>query len=181
MRSCTGAKRTSSLGRSTCVATSATSRSWQPSLRGDTPTTPAAIDSDLIHSWGPCRGMSRGTNHRTPETLVDTSSEAQGQVGRLRSPESSRLTGLRRRGRRFESCRGHQTCFFHTSGHKITAGFLITSERPDRHVRRAVPSDALGARRQGASELGARRQGASEPTSHRPRHATGRRPSSLTT
>ena len=33
----------------------------------------------------------------------------------------------------------HQTCFIHTSGHKTTAGFLITSGPPDQHVR-ATPA-----------------------------------------
>jgi hypothetical protein len=53
------------------------------------------------------RGISGGSNHSTPEVTTDTGREQQAQVGRQEAPAIARSTGLRRRERRFESCRGH--------------------------------------------------------------------------
>ena len=53
------------------------------------------------------RGMSRGANHRTREATRDTGCEQEAQVGRRKTPAITRSTGIRRRERRFESCRGH--------------------------------------------------------------------------
>ena len=64
---------------------------------------------------------------------------AEGTGGTLGSPERTQGPGLRSRERRFESCRGHQTCFIHTNRHKTTAGFLTRR-------RRARPGHALGTR-----------------------------------
>jgi hypothetical protein len=50
--------------------------------------------------------MSRGTNYGTREVTIDMGREQEAQVGRLRAPPITRSTGLRRRERRFESCRG---------------------------------------------------------------------------
>jgi hypothetical protein len=60
------------------------------------------------------RGMSRGANHRTREATRDTGCEQEAQVGRRKTPAITRSTGLRRRWRRFESCRGHHglTCMY---------------------------------------------------------------------
>ena len=51
--------------------------------------------------------MSRGTNHCTQEVTTDTRREQKAQVGPHRASAITRSTGLRRRERRFESCRGH--------------------------------------------------------------------------
>ena len=53
------------------------------------------------------RGMSRGSNHSTQEVTRDTGLEQKAQVGRRKAPAITGSTGLRRRERRFESCRGH--------------------------------------------------------------------------
>ena len=53
------------------------------------------------------RGMSRGTNHCTPEVTEDAEGEEKAQVGRWKASAVTSSTGLRRRERRFESCRGH--------------------------------------------------------------------------
>jgi hypothetical protein len=53
------------------------------------------------------RGMSRGTNHSTQEATRDTRREQEAQVGRQKALAITGSTGLRRRERRFESCRGH--------------------------------------------------------------------------
>ena len=53
------------------------------------------------------RGMSRGSNHSTQEATQDTGREQEAQVGRRKTSAITRSTGLRRRERRFESCRGH--------------------------------------------------------------------------
>jgi hypothetical protein len=51
--------------------------------------------------------MPRGTNHSTKEVPTDTEREQKAQVERQRAPAITTSTGLRRRERRFESCRGH--------------------------------------------------------------------------
>ena len=85
-------------------------------------------------------------DHRPPEASADTPSGMKILVGRQRSPQIGRLTGLRRRWRRFESCRGHQTCFFRTHGDKITVGiFKIIFKRADQHVPRTAPVPAQNA------------------------------------
>jgi transposase, IS5 family len=53
------------------------------------------------------RGMSRGSNHGAQEATRDTGREQKAQVGHQKAPAITRSTGLRRRERRFESCRGH--------------------------------------------------------------------------
>ena len=53
------------------------------------------------------RGMSRGSNHSTREGTRDIRREQKAQVGRQKAPAITSATGLRRRERRFESCRGH--------------------------------------------------------------------------
>ena len=71
-----------------------------------TPTSPSTRAS--ISSFEDVRcGMSRGTNHSTQEVTRDTGREQEAQVGRPKAPPITRSTGLRRRERRFESCRGH--------------------------------------------------------------------------
>ena len=52
------------------------------------------------------RGMSRGANYSTQQATRDTTREQKAQVGRHKAPAITRSTGLRRRERRFESCRG---------------------------------------------------------------------------
>ena len=54
-----------------------------------------------------CRGMSRGMNHSIEEGARDTGREQEAQVGRRKASATTWWTGLRRRERRFESCRGH--------------------------------------------------------------------------
>ena len=54
------------------------------------------------------RGMSRGTNHSTEELTIDTEREQEAQVGREKASGITTSTDLRRRERRFESCRGHR-------------------------------------------------------------------------
>ena len=51
--------------------------------------------------------MPRGTNHSTQEATSDVSREQKAQVGLRKALATTRQTGLRRRWRRFESCRGH--------------------------------------------------------------------------
>jgi hypothetical protein len=53
------------------------------------------------------RGMARGTNHSTREDTKETKREQKAQVDRQKAAATTRSTGLRRRERRFESCRGH--------------------------------------------------------------------------
>ena len=52
------------------------------------------------------RGMTRGANHSMLEVAGDTEREQKDQVGRQKTAAIMRSTGLRRRERRFESCRG---------------------------------------------------------------------------
>ena len=54
------------------------------------------------------RVMSRGTNYSTWEAIRDTTGDLKTQVGQVRPLRISWLAGLRRRERRFESCRGRQ-------------------------------------------------------------------------
>ena len=49
----------------------------------------------------------RGANHRTREATTDTGREQKAQVGSSSAFAITGSTGLRRRERRFESCRGH--------------------------------------------------------------------------
>ncbi len=53
------------------------------------------------------RGMSRGTNHSTREVTRATERDQKAQAGHPKASAITRSTGLRRRERRFESCRGH--------------------------------------------------------------------------
>ena len=53
------------------------------------------------------RGTPRGTNHSTRKATSDTRREQKAQVGRQKASAITGSTGLRRRERRFESCRGH--------------------------------------------------------------------------
>ena len=53
------------------------------------------------------RGMPRGTNHSTEEATKDAGREQKAQPGRRKASAITTSTGLRRRERRFESCRGH--------------------------------------------------------------------------
>ena len=53
------------------------------------------------------RGMSRGLNHSTREATRDAGREQKVEVGRQKASAITTSTGLRRRERRFESCRGH--------------------------------------------------------------------------
>ena len=80
-----------------------------------TPTSPStrASNSSTEDSR---RGMSRGTNHSTQEATRDTGREQKAQVGRRKASAITRSTGLRRRERRFESCRGHHplTCSYYS-------------------------------------------------------------------
>jgi hypothetical protein len=55
------------------------------------------------------RGMLRGTNHSTQEATRDAGRQQKAQLERSKASASTRSTGLRRRERRFESCRGHRT------------------------------------------------------------------------
>ena len=52
--------------------------------------------------------MSRGTNHSTRGVFTDTTGDLRAQVVNPRPLGISWLTALRRRERRFESCRGHR-------------------------------------------------------------------------
>src|SRR5215212_10264333 len=61
---------------------------------------------ELVHE-DTRRGMSRGTNHSTPGVTKDAERELKAQVERRRASAITTSTGLRRRERRFESCRGH--------------------------------------------------------------------------
>ena len=65
--------------------------------------------------------MSRGTNHSPRGVTGDTDREQKAQVGRHKAPAITSSTGLRRRERRFESCRGH---------HPLTSGYHF--RLPDR-------------------------------------------------
>jgi hypothetical protein len=51
--------------------------------------------------------MFRGSNHGARKATRDTRREQEAQVGRLKASAITTSTGLRRRERRFESCRGH--------------------------------------------------------------------------
>ena len=53
------------------------------------------------------RGITRGSNHSTQEVTRDTRREQKDLVERQKTPAITSATGLRRRERRFESCRGH--------------------------------------------------------------------------
>ena len=53
------------------------------------------------------RGMSRGTNYGPQEDTRDTTGDLKAVVGPSKALGIAWLTGLRRRERRFESCRGH--------------------------------------------------------------------------
>ena len=53
------------------------------------------------------RGMAHGTNRSAQEATRDTEREHKAQVERLKTSAITTSTGLRRRERRFESCRGH--------------------------------------------------------------------------
>ena len=97
-------------GRSTTpgsppAASSASCRSPRSTSR-TTPTSPSTRASNSS-TEDTRRGMSRGTNHSTQEVTRDTGREQKAQVGRRKASAITRSTGLRRRERRFESCRGH--------------------------------------------------------------------------
>jgi hypothetical protein len=66
------------------------------------------------------RGMARGTNHSAQEATRDTRREQKAQVGREKASAITRSTGLRRRERRFESCRGH------CRGHYVDLGISLS-------------------------------------------------------
>jgi hypothetical protein len=97
--------------------------------------------------------MSRGTNDRTQEATGDTSGELKSLVEHLRPPRISRFTGLRRRERRFESCRGHhppicglsQGC---TDVADVVARFVA---RVRRRLVPCLPGPAAGAARSSSS------------------------------
>ena len=105
------------------------------------------------------RAKARGAGHSRPGSWDGSWDELQILGGRcgperpskgpgrtLGMPQRTQAPGLRRRERRFESCRGHQTCFFRTHGDKITVGmFKIIPKRPDQHVPRTVPVPAQNA------------------------------------
>ena len=71
-----------------------------------TPTSPSTRASNSSYE-DIRRGMARGANHSTQEATRDTRREQKAQVGRQKASAITRSTGLRRRERRFESCRGH--------------------------------------------------------------------------
>ena len=71
-----------------------------------TPTSPSTRASNSS-TEDTRRGMPRGTNHSPREATRDTGREQKAQVGRQKASAITRSTGLRRRERRFESCRGH--------------------------------------------------------------------------
>ncbi len=92
------------------------------------------------------RGTSRGTNCSTWEVTRDTTDDLKALVGHLWPLWISRLTGLRRRERRFESCRGHSSLDAPRSGgtppHQPQAASGVGG--PSR-VRRARPATAESA------------------------------------
>jgi hypothetical protein len=53
------------------------------------------------------RGITRGPNHSTLEATRETKGEQKAVVERWKASAIMGSTGLRRRERRFESCRGH--------------------------------------------------------------------------
>jgi hypothetical protein len=71
-----------------------------------TPTSPSTkvSKSSIVDTR---RGMPRGANHSMQEAFRDTRREQTAQVGHQKASAITRSTGLRRRERRFESCRGH--------------------------------------------------------------------------
>jgi hypothetical protein len=79
-----------------------------PVARSTSRTTPTSPSRGSETSYQDSRrGMPRGTNHSTQEATRDTGRERKAQVGRRKASPITSRTGLRRRERRFESCRGH--------------------------------------------------------------------------
>ena len=66
------------------------------------------------------RGMSRGSNHGAQEATRDTGREQKAQIGRRKASAITRSTGLRRRERRFESCRGHHVYLGRSASYVLT-------------------------------------------------------------
>ena len=99
------ARRRSTTPGSPPAASPASCRSPRSTSR-TTPTSPSTRASNSS-TEDTRRGMSRGTNHSTQEATRDTGREQKAQVGRQKASAITTSTGLRRRERRFESCRGH--------------------------------------------------------------------------
>jgi hypothetical protein len=80
------------------------------SPRSTSRTTPTFAEREGLEIvlCGHFRGMSRGANYSAQEATRDTGREQKAQVGRHKASEITTSTGLRRRERSFESCRGHR-------------------------------------------------------------------------
>ncbi len=81
--------------------------------------------------------LRRSHSRQTRSVLGSVGSSCRSALRAVQSSDSR--FGEQLRGVRVGVQKVHQTCFIHTSGHKTTAGFLITSGPPDQHVR-ATPA-----------------------------------------
>jgi hypothetical protein len=98
------------------------------------------------------RGMSRGTNHRPQQDTTDTTGNVKALVGHPEPIGTSRLTGLRRRERRFESCPR-----FGPARARSCAGWCPPRDSALRTVilRRLVPSPRFGPAHRDLAQVGA--------------------------